>query len=178
VLRLTTHVVARPQRAVGHLLVVEHRRGHPRMLAAQLHVGEARLERRAQLLGLVLVQVVGVAGRVDAAVRRGQGQDAVRRQHPRELAQHRVLLLDVLDDLEAHDEPEAPVVEGQRVDVADHEGGVVGRAGPAASTDARETSMPHRLGGARARRAARCRSRRRSRRRARPAARGQLEAHR
>ena len=54
--------VALAQRGVGGLLVVEHGRRQPGVLATQRHVVEVRRQRRAQLLGDVLVEVVRVAG--------------------------------------------------------------------------------------------------------------------
>ena len=62
-------VVEVMQEPLGDLRIIENGRGEPVVLAAQLDVCEARGQRGAQLLGDVLVHVMGVARRVDVAVR-------------------------------------------------------------------------------------------------------------
>ena len=121
------------------------------MLPAQRHVVEVRGERRAQLLRHVLVEMVGVASGIDVAVGRGDGQHAFGGEHACEFRDDVVLAVDVLDDLEADDDVEAPGIEGQRVDVADDERGVSGGALCApASTALAERSTPDDLRGTRA----------------------------
>ena len=128
---------------------------------------ELRRHDRAQLLGAQLLDVVRVPGRVDVGVRRGHGQHALGRQDARELGDHRRGVVDVLDDLEAHDEVEAAVVERK----PRHVGHLEARAGCGARAGERD----HALGDVdarppRSRRrppAASCRTRRRTRHRAR-----------
>ena len=142
-----------PQRRVGGLLVVEHGRRQPGVLAAQLDVSEVGGERRAQLLGHVLVEVVRVAGRDR---RRGWARRWRARRRARAPARARRSRRPGASTCSMTSKQttsvEAPVLEGQRVHVADdgtrRSSGAAARAPPRRPW--RERSMPDDLGGARA----------------------------
>ena len=113
--------IQRRELVARELVVVEDRRRRPRLLTKQRHVLEAVAERRLELLGCVLVHVMGIARRILVAVRGRQREDAAGGQHAGKLVQRPFLIAHVLDDLEADDEVEAVVVVRQGHDVSGDE---------------------------------------------------------
>src|SRR5436190_16611247 len=101
----------------GELVVGEDRARKPRRLSAQCDVREARSQGSCELVWLVFVYVMRISGGVDAAIGGRNAHNSTRAHHSGELVEHRISIVYVLDDLEAHDEIELAVGERKRANV-------------------------------------------------------------